>query len=248
MSTPSIPRDRSLTYGLVESLGQLIVTGEFAARPFPTEGELSRQHGTSRSVTREAVKMLTAKGLLRARPRQGTSVTPEEHWNLLDPDVLRWLLERKFSLELLGEFTEMRLAIEPAAAALAARRADAAALANMRAGFQRMMAAAKGEDETVAADIAFHTAVLAATGNRFFAQLDPLINTALRISIRFTNRVKGRAADISQHQEVLNAILGGDAERAAEVMRALITEVLDLISAASARAGHGARRRTRRIS
>ena len=239
---PSIPRDRSLTYGLVESLGQLIVTGEFDTRPFPTEGELSRRHGTSRSVTREAVKMLTAKGLLQGRPRQGTSVTPEEHWNLLDPDVLRWLLERKFSLKLLAEFTEMRLAIEPAAAALAAQRADAPALANMRAGFKRMVAAAKGEDETVAADIAFHTAVLAATGNRFFAQLDPLINTALRISIRFTNRIKGRAADISQHEEVLNAVLAGDPGRASDAMRALIAEVLELIAAAGAGSRKGVRR------
>lgn len=247
MTAPSIPRHRNLTYGLVESLGQLIVTGEFDVRPFPTEGELSRQHGTSRSVTREAVKMLTAKGLLQARPRQGTSVTPEEHWNLLDPDVLRWLLERKFSLGLLAEFTEMRLAIEPAAAALAAKRADARALASLREGFNRMLAAARGEEETVAADIAFHTAVLAATGNRFFAQLDPLINTALRISIRFTNRIKGRSADISQHQEVLNAILAGDPGRASDVMRALIAEVLELIAAASATTGSGARRRARRV-
>lgn len=248
MSIPNIPRDRSLTYALVESLGQLIVTGEFDAKPFPTEGELSRQHGTSRSVTREAVKMLTAKGLLRARPRQGTSVTPEKHWNLLDPDVLRWLLERKFSLELLTEFTEMRLAIEPAAAALAAKRADAPALAGLRAGYQRMTAAAKGEDEAVVADIAFHTAVLAATGNRFFAQLDPLINTALRISIRLTNRIKGRAADLAQHREVLNAILAGDADRASDAMRVLVSEVIELISAASAGSGSGTRRRARRVS
>ncbi len=237
MALTRIPRDRSLTYGLVESLGQLIVTGSFDAKPFPTEGELSRQHGTSRSVTREAVKMLTAKGLLQARPRQGTSVTPEAQWNLLDPDVLRWLLERKFSLQLLAEFTEMRLAIEPAAAALAANRADREAIGHIRAGLERMKAAGQGEDEPVVADIAFHTAVLGATGNRFFAQLDPLINTALRISIRFTNRIKGRTAGIAQHEEVLEAIAAGDAARAALAMRTLIEEVLALIAAASAQGG-----------
>jgi DNA-binding FadR family transcriptional regulator len=107
----------SLTYGLVESLGQAIVTGEYVEVGFPTEGELSKQFGASRTVTREAVKMLTAKGLLSARPRHGTVVEPENEWNLLDPDVLRWMLERKFSLRLLAEFTEMRLGIEPAAAA-----------------------------------------------------------------------------------------------------------------------------------
>ena len=234
VAQPRIPRERSLTYGLVETLGQRIVTGAFATQPFPTEGELSRQYGTSRSVTREAVKMLTAKGLLRARPRQGTNVTLESQWNLLDPDVLRWLLERKFSLQLLAEFTEMRLAIEPAAAALAARRADREAIEQIRAGLERMQAAGQGDDEPVAADIAFHTAVLAATGNRFFAQLDPMINTALRISIRFTNRIKGRTAGIAQHEEVLDAIVAGDAERATLAMRALIGEVLELIATAQA--------------
>lgn len=234
MVLAKIQYERSLTYGLVETMGQLIVTGAFDATPFPTEGELSRQHGTSRSVTREAVKMLTAKGLLQARPRQGTSVTPESQWNLLDPDVLRWLLERKFSLQLLGEFTEMRLAIEPAAAALAARRADGAGIGRIREGLQRMRAAGHGEDEPVSADIAFHTAVLAATGNRFYEQLDPLINTALRISIRFTNRIKGRAAGFARHEEVLDAITAGDAERAALAMRSLIEDVLTLITAASA--------------
>ena len=66
--------------------------------------------------------MLTAKGLLTARPRKGTTVQPPSRWNLFDPDVLRWLLERKFSLELLRQFSELRIAIEPEAAALAARR------------------------------------------------------------------------------------------------------------------------------
>ena len=246
MALTRIPRDHNLTYGLVESLGQLIVTGEFDAKAFPTEGELSRQHGTSRSVTREAVKMLTAKGLLQARPRQGTSVTPEANWNLLDPDVLRWLLERKFSLRLLAEFTEMRLAIEPAAARLAARRADPDAVARIRDGLRRMVAAGLGDEEPVTADIAFHTAILAATGNRFYAQLDPLINTALRISIRFTNRVKGRAAGIAGHEEVLDAIAAGDPERAGRAMHVLISEALELIEAAAAHPGGGARRLVRR--
>jgi DNA-binding FadR family transcriptional regulator len=232
VSSLRIPGDRNLTFGLVESLGRSIVAGKFDSNAFPTEGELVRQHGTSRSVTREAVKMLTAKGLLRARPRRGTSVTSEAHWNLLDPDVLRWLLERKFSLNLLQEFTEMRLAIEPAAVALAATRVDAATLARLEASLERMKAADRGEGDAVEADIAFHTALLGASGNRFFANLDQLVNTALRISIRFTNRVKGRSASIPQHEEVLDAVRARDPERASAAMRRLILEVLELIRAA----------------
>ena len=246
MSSLRIPGDRNLTYGLVESLGRSIVAGKFDSKSFPTEGELAIQHGTSRSVTREAVKMLTAKGLLRARPRQGTSVTSESYWNLLDPDVLRWLLERKFSLSLLKEFTEMRLAIEPAAVALAATRVDAATLARVEASLERMKAAERGEGDAVEADIAFHTALLAAAGNRFFANLDQLINTALRISIRFTNSIKGRTASIPQHEEVLDAVRARDPERAAAAMRQLIVDVLQLVSAAAPGSGSAKPRATRR--
>lgn len=238
MSTLRIAGDRNLCYGLVESLGRSIVAGRFDATSFPTEGELASQHGTSRSVTREAVKMLTAKGLLRARPRQGTSVTPESNWNLLDPDVLRWLLERKFSLSLLKEFTEMRLAIEPAAVALVASRVDAATLARIEASLERMRAADRGEGDAVEADIAFHTDLLGASGNRFFANLDQLVNTALRISIRFTNSIKGRSASIPQHEEVLNAVRARDGERAAAAMRSLIQDVMQLISVAARRSSN----------
>ncbi|MGH9468532.1 MAG: FadR/GntR family transcriptional regulator [Terriglobales bacterium] len=241
-----LPGDRNLTYGLVESLGRSIVAGKFDAKSFPTEGKLASQQGTSRSVTREAVKMLTAKGLLRARPRQGTRVTSESNWNLLDPDVLRWLLERKFSLPLLKEFTEMRLAVEPAAVALAATRADAATLARIEASLERMKAADRGEGDAVEADIAFHTALLGASGNRFFANLDQLVNTALRISIRFTNSIKGPSASIAQHEEVLNAVRTGDAERAAAAMRLLILDVLELVSAAAPRSGTASPRAHRR--
>jgi DNA-binding FadR family transcriptional regulator len=242
------PRGRNLTYSMVESLGQSIVTGEYDSRPFPTEAELARQFGASRSVTREAVKMLTAKGLLRARQRQGTSVEPEAYWNLLDPEVLRWLLERKFSLKLLSDFTEVRLAIEPMAAALAAKNADRVTLSELQHGIDRMHAAAKGEDDPLAADIAFHAAVLNATNNPFYAQLRGLVNTALRISIRYTNRIKGRTASVPAHEKVFDAIVARDAKAASDAMRAIIVEVQKLIEsgvpAPTAKSSKPARRKS----
>jgi len=228
------PQGRNITYSLVESLGQSIVGGGYAVdHPFSTEAELSKQYGASRSVTREAVKMLTAKGLLSARPRQGTCVQPETYWNLLDPDVLRWLLERKFSLKLLRQFTEVRLAIEPTAAALAAKQADAEGLAQIQRGIERMRAAEIGEDDPLAADVAFHVAILDATGNPFYIQLHELVNTALRISIRFTNSVKGvRQASVPAHAKVVDAILAGEPLAASTAMTALLAEVMDLIEQA----------------
>jgi DNA-binding FadR family transcriptional regulator len=232
---PSPPGGQNLTYSIVQDLGIAIVTGSYTAKnPFPVEADLCTQYRASRSILREAVKMLTAKGLLGARPRQGTWVQPESSWNLLDPDVLRWLLERKFSPALLIEFTQVRLAVEPEAAALAARVATAPAKAAVKAAIDRMLAAERGEDDPLGSDIAFHVAVLDASGNRFYMQLRELIETALRFSIRMTNRYKGvRLASVNDHKRVSDAILAGDSVRAAAAMRALMQEALELIESGS---------------
>ena len=186
-------------------------------------------------------EMLTTKGLLNARPRQGTWVEPESNWNLLDPDVLRWFLDRKFSPTLLLEFTQVRLAIEPMAASMAARLATDEAKAAIIAGLDRMKAAERGEDDPLESDIAFHVAILRASGNRFLAQMRDLIDVALRTSIRLTNRRKGvRLASIADHQKVSDAILAGDAEGASRAMRELMLEALVLIeqeAAAAVKAG-----------
>ena len=228
-------RGANLTYRIVEDLGIAIVTGRYSANnPFPVEAELCRQYGVSRSILREAVKMLTAKGLLGARPRHGTWVQPEESWNLLDPDVLRWMLERKLSLELLIELNQIRLAVEPIAAALAALGGNPARKAAVMAAINRMAAADRGDDDPLASDIAFHLSVMRAAGNRFYTQLCGLIETALRFSIRTTNYFKGvKLASVADHRKVADAILAGDAPAAEVAMRGLIQEALDLIRGAA---------------
>lgn len=223
---------RNLTYGMLDELGRAIVTGRYDDSHFPTEAELARQHAVSRSVTREAVKMLTAKGLLTARPRKGTSVQPAAQWNLFDADVLRWLLERKFSLELLRQFTELRIAIEPAAAALAALAHKEEGIAAIHAGYQRMVAAEAGDDDPLEADIAFHIAVLQASANPFYQQFRDVVTTALRTSIRFTNRFNNRTADLPQHHAVLSAIERRDTDRAHDAMTDLIADVMTLVASA----------------
>jgi DNA-binding FadR family transcriptional regulator len=223
---------RNLTYGLLDALGRTIVTGGYEGKRFPTEAELAQEHAVSRSVTREAVKMLTAKGLLTARPRTGTIVQPPSSWNLFDPDVLRWLLERKFSLELLRQFTELRYAFEPAAARLAAQAASDDAIAGISAGFRRMQAAEAGADDPLESDIAFHVAIVEASANPFFVQFRDVVATALRTSIRFTNRFKGRTASLPAHRAVLTAIEAREPDAAYAAMAAIIDEVMVLIAAA----------------
>lgn len=229
-STPAVTSGRNLTYGLLDAIGREIVIGEFDHRPFPTEAQLAEEHDVSRSVTREAVKMLTAKGLLSARPRRGTIVLPSTSWNLFDADVLRWLLERKFSIHLLLQFTELRAAIEPAAAELAATHADKTQLKLITHGFRRMEDAAQGTDDPLESDIEFHIAILEASGNPFFSQFRDVVATALKTSIAFTNKIAGHTADMPAHQAVLNAIVHRNAPQARRSMDKLITMTRALIS------------------
>ena len=215
---------------MLDMLGKAIVTGHYDNQPFPTEADLAKQYDVSRSVVREAVKMLGAKGLLTARPRKGTTVQATRYWNLFDIDVLRWLLDRKFSLVVLRQFTELREAIEPAAAALAAGAHSAEGLDAIKSGYARMEAAERDEDDPLEADIAFHIAILQASANPFYAQFRDVVTTALRTSIRFTNRFKGRTASLPQHKAVLDAIAGRQPEQAKAAMAALIIDVMVLIA------------------
>jgi DNA-binding FadR family transcriptional regulator len=226
---PRAALGRNLTYGLLDRLGRKIVTGNYDRQAFPTEAQLADEYAVSRSVTREAVKMLTAKGLLSARPRQGTIVQPRTSWNLFDPDVLNWLLQRKFSIDLLLQFTDLRAAIEPAAAELAAAQANTATIAVIAAGFKRMRDAARGEDDPLESDIEFHVAVLQASGNPFFAQFKDVVSTALHTSIRFTNKIAGHTADLPAHEAVFDAIAARDAAQARHAMEDLIALTRRLI-------------------
>ncbi len=223
-------RSRNLTHGMLDTLGHDIVTGRYERQPFPTEAELAKAHGVSRSVTREAVKMLTAKGLVSARPRHGTVVEPPRSWNLFDTDVLRWTLERKFSVDLLIQFNQLRIAIEPEAAALAARFHDADDLAKIRDGLSQMQSAEADGGDPLIADIAFHVAILEASKNPFYAQFRSIVSTALHTSIQFTNQIKGRVASVEEHAAVADAIAARDPAAAHRAMGGIIGDVLALIA------------------
>ena len=138
-------------------------------------------------------------------------------------------MERKFSLRLLIEFTEIRLATEPGAAALAARVAGPAQKTAIREAIERMAAADLGDDDPLDADIAFHVAVLRGSRNRFYAQLIGLTSTALRFSLRTTNRYDAQRAGVSDHRKVAEAIFEGRQVAAGEAMRKLIQETMDFI-------------------
>ncbi|HSX52671.1 MAG TPA: GntR family transcriptional regulator, partial [Cellvibrio sp.] len=186
-----LDRNFNLSQRMVQELGRTIICGEFLDDSLPTEAELCEKFGVSRSAVREAVKMLSAKGLISSKPRQGIRILPEDQWNIFDPDLLRWVLESKPSLHVLKEFLQVRIAIEPEAAALAARYADQTALDNIEKALEGMRKAEGNSKEDLEADIAFHVSILYASNNRFYIRLRDFISTALRVSISHTNPIKG---------------------------------------------------------
>jgi DNA-binding FadR family transcriptional regulator len=223
--------NRNLTHQVVHKLGGAIVQGTYQINAvFPTEAELCVQYDISRSVIREAVKMLAAKGLIASRPRQGIRVQPNTQWNMFDADVLQWTLASRPSLQLLREFTQLRIGIEPEAAILAARLHNPEDIRNIELALMRMREAEKGNDDSLEADIAFHTSILLASDNRFFIQLRNFIQTALRVSIASTNQLKGvKIASYRDHKKVYDAIAAGEPQQAHDAMCNLLTEALTLI-------------------
>jgi DNA-binding FadR family transcriptional regulator len=220
-----------ITQSIVEAIGIEILTGKHApAMLLPAEAAIAAQYNASRSVLREAIKVLSAKGLVVGRKRLGTMVTPPSQWNLFDPDVLRWTLQGEFSLPLLLEFTEVRLGIEPTAAGLAASRATADKVLLIEEGVDRMVAAERGEDDRLLADIAFHAAILEASGNRFYNRLKPFVETALQFSIRLTNTLsRDHDAKIEAHRRILDAIKVGDSATARVAAELMLLETRNLI-------------------
>jgi DNA-binding FadR family transcriptional regulator len=183
---PSI-RPRRLNESVAHELAVLIISGKLKpGDTLPNEDELAATLSVSRTAYREAVRMLTAKGLLAARPRAGTRVLPREQWSLLDPDVLAWHLEVEPSRSFILSLFELREVVEPSAAALAALRRNAADLAAITAALRRLDAEPEGSAGVLDADLAFHHAILKATRNDALIAMSPVIGSTLRWSVALT--------------------------------------------------------------
>lgn len=222
----------NLTERVVQTLGRAIVAGEYAPKSVFQIADLCVEFNASRTVMREAVKTLHAKGLVTSRASVGSIIQDQINWNLSDPDVLDWFLHVKSNtVPLLREFIDFRIGIEPNAAALAAKRGNQEDIEAIFKALDRMRAAEDGEDDPLAADVAFHVAILIASGNRFVINMRHTIDVALHISIRVTNRTKGvRLASVEDHAAIANAIRIGDAQGAREAMYALLSEAQKLLT------------------
>jgi DNA-binding FadR family transcriptional regulator len=220
---PAAPRKRNLCGQVVNELGLGIVCGDFkCGDTLPNEAELGHRFGVSRTVLREAIKTLAAKGLLETRARTGSRVRPQSEWNLLDPDVLGW---RYYAMPA-GDFYEslfvLRRVIEPAAAELAATTATTDDIAALVRAYDALLAAdPRAEPAAAAADIDFHKTIIGACHNELLQQISKLIGVGLLTSFRIST--DAYSVSLPQHGLVLAAIRDGDAARARVAM-------LDLLS------------------
>lgn len=219
-------RDENLRIhqAVARQLGIAILSGDHQpGDAFDGEIERSEALGVSRTAYREAVRFLTAKGLLESRPKAGTHVTARRRWNLLDPDVLEWMFSGVPDERFIADLFELRGVIEPAAAALAALRHDEADLARMDAGLEGMREHGLATPEGQTADQDFHRALLGAARNEALAALTTSVAAAVRWTTRFKQaRDKSPRDPLPEHEAVRAMIANRDPIRAEAAMRQLL--------------------------
>lgn len=220
---------RGLHAQVVDEVGRRIVTGHIAPESILDLGALEVEFGVSHTAMREAIKVLTAKQLVDARPKLGTYVLPRAVWNLLDPDVMAW---RDQEQRLQVELAEVRFVMEPAAAALAAERATDAqrqvmqtALERMEDGVRRAEAGAPVDWADVAeADVEFHATLAAATGNELLEEFQRLLWPAMRSRDLAILPLHHRGEFLVEHRAVLDGILARSPGAASTAMTELLTQ------------------------
>jgi DNA-binding FadR family transcriptional regulator len=181
---------RGLHGAVVHEIGVRIVRGELApGGQLPTEEELGAELAVSRTVLREAIKVLAAKRLVESRPKTGTRVLDRSDWNLLDPDVLAWQFEAGLSARFLQDTLELRGLIEPGAARLAALRATDVEIEQLTEACGQMADAAAGDLDTwLEPDLRFHTLLLQASHNELLEHMTVLVGSVLRLLFTFSSR------------------------------------------------------------
>jgi len=175
----------------------------------------------SRTAVREAVRLLSAKGLTVSRPKIGTRVRPTVDWNMLDPDVLRWQIDQQPDEEFIHALFEMREIIEPAAAARAAERATEDEIRALALAMEGIQAEPRGSDSQIDADIDFHMIILEASRNPMLRSLGAMIRSTLEITFTLGWRIMANDA-VLQHREIYEAIAGRDSDGAFLAMRRLL--------------------------
>ena len=208
---------------VARSIGRRIVSGEYLpGDTLPTEPRIQAEFGVSRTAVREAIRLLSAKGLTVSRPKIGTRVRPTVDWNMLDPEVLRWQVDQNPTEEFIHNLFEMREIIEPAACSRAAERVTEADIEILGSAMEGMRREVRGSPEQIKADIDFHMAILEASRNPMLRSVGAMIQSALSITFTLSWRTAMRDDAVIQHQAVYEAIRDRAPEEAFMAMRRLL--------------------------
>ncbi len=210
---------------VVEQLGRQIVAGRYGfGKVIPTEAVLAIEFGVSRTVLREAVKVLSSKKMVRTARRYGTRVCEFAEWHLLDPDVIRWHgPDSPMAPRVYREATELRLIVEPEAAHMAALNASDAQRETISEAAASIQPEPFGLEAMIAADFAFHATILEATGNVMLSQLHSLILALLQFSYPAgASAAPDEKVSREKHIAVADAIAARDAASARDLMRDML--------------------------
>ncbi len=221
MSRPAIKNVHGST---VDLLGEAIVAGRYpVGAAIPPEPVLCEELGVSRTVVRESVKSLVAKGLIHTGPKVGTRVLPSDNWNWFDADVITWQSKAGLTPEFVRDLQDLRRVVEPAAVKLAALRATASDIAEIEDAFAGMKHAVFEGGDYVTNDMRFHQGFLKASHNRMLIQMGKALSALLRTSFELsTARKDGPAKSLPLHRAVLDAVIARDAEKAGRAIGVLI--------------------------
>jgi GntR family galactonate operon transcriptional repressor len=211
----------------VEALALRILSGEIPEGATLDLLALREELDVSLTALREALKVLSAKGIIDARQKRGTFVLPRTAWNNLDGDVMRWRSAGPPDFALLENLTEVRTIVEPAAARLAAERATDEDVQSLDDALGRMAKADGQAADAIAADLDFHRALLAATHNPLLVEMERVIANGLAQRDKVVHNADPADDPVPSHRAVLDAIRARDAVAAEEAMRALVDKASD---------------------
>lgn len=219
-------RNRSLVDQTVALIGTEIASGRLPpGHRVPNETAWCAELGVSRTVLREAISVLTSKGLLDTKPRTGGRVREREHWHRLDPLVLQWEAAVGPSEVFVTEAFELRRLVEPAACALAAERAQAAQIEELEGAYQEMVKNVENAERFFFHDSSFHQIIFESSGNALVRALGAVIGSTLDISLGLSlDAPRGRAHCLPLHLAVLEAIRSRNTEAARSGMLRLIED------------------------
>lgn len=207
-------------------MGRGIVAGTIPEGSIlPGDHELSLRFGVSRTVLREAMKTLAAKRLIEPKAKVGTRVLGHASWNFFDPDVLTWRFEAGFDEVFVDHLAEMRMALEPAAAAAAAERASSDEIVELYALAAKFDDPSHTPESIAKVDLEFHLAIARMSGNPFMRSVSGLIEAALAVSFQLSSPAASREGITecaANHLRIAHAIASRDPQKARLAMENVI--------------------------